>query len=66
MQMIQDGQYASAPEKPLRMTGSRMACQVSPCVHTLLSSEGREVLLSTGESAQGSDGDLITILMVAP
>eukprot|EP00731_Ephydatia_muelleri_P024155 Em0016g426a len=27
MQMIQDGQYASAPEKPLRMTGSRMACQ---------------------------------------
>lgn len=29
MQMIQDGPFASAPEKPLRMTGSLMNCKVS-------------------------------------
>ena len=28
MQMIQDGQYANAPEKPLRMTGTAEACRV--------------------------------------
>lgn len=27
MQMIQDGQYANAPEKPLRMTGTAEACR---------------------------------------
>ena len=31
MQMIQDGQYANAPEKPLRMTGTAEACRV--CLH---------------------------------
>jgi len=29
MQMLQDGVYATAPEKPLRMTGSPEACRVS-------------------------------------
>ena len=29
MQMLQDGPYATAPEKPLRMTGSPEACRVS-------------------------------------
>ena len=29
MQMIQDGQYANAPEKPLRMTGTAESCRVS-------------------------------------
>ncbi len=28
MQMIQDGQFANAPEKPLRMTGSPDSCKV--------------------------------------
>jgi hypothetical protein len=28
MQMIQDGQYANAPDKPLRMTGTAEACRV--------------------------------------
>ena len=28
MQMIQDGQYANAPEKPLRMTGTAESCRV--------------------------------------
>ena len=28
MQMIQDGQYASTPEKPLRMTGAPESCKV--------------------------------------
>ena len=27
--MLQDGPYATAPEKPLRMTGSPEACRVS-------------------------------------
>ena len=30
MQMIQDGPFASAPEKPLRMTGFPNNCKVSP------------------------------------
>ena len=29
MQMLQDGPYATAPEKPLRMTGSPESCRVS-------------------------------------
>ena len=29
MQMIQDGQYANAPDKPLRMTGTAESCRVS-------------------------------------
>ena len=29
MQMIQDGPFANAPEKPLRMTGSAESCRVS-------------------------------------
>ena len=34
MQMLQDGPYATAPEKPLRMTGSPEACRVSGmCFH---------------------------------
>lgn len=28
MQMLQDGPYATAPEKPLRMTGSTESCRV--------------------------------------
>ena len=28
MQMIQDGQFANAPEKPLRMTGLPESCKV--------------------------------------
>ena len=32
MQMIQDGQYANAPEKPLRMTGTAESCRVSVAV----------------------------------
>jgi len=28
MQMLQDGVYATAPEKPLRMTGTPEACRV--------------------------------------
>jgi len=29
MQMLQDGPYATAPEKPLRMTGTTESCRVS-------------------------------------
>ena len=29
MQMLQDGQYATTPEKPLRMTGTPESCRVS-------------------------------------
>ena len=42
MQMIQDGQYASTPEKPLRMTGLPENCKVCynvctlSCLHKLL------------------------------
>jgi len=32
MQMIQDGQFANAPEKPLRMTGLPESCKVGVCV----------------------------------
>ena len=32
MQMIQDGQYANAPDKPLRMTGTAESCRVSTCI----------------------------------
>ena len=32
MQMLQDGQYANTPEKPLRMTGTPESCRVSDVV----------------------------------
>ena len=36
MQMIQDGQFANAPEKPLRMTGLPESCKVGVCVCSAL------------------------------
>ena len=38
MQMIQDGPYASAPEKPLRMSGGPESCRV--CYYCSRSSGG--------------------------
>ena len=32
LQMIQDGEYLTAPQKPLKIIGEREACQVSKCV----------------------------------
>ena len=32
LQMIQDGEYLTAPQKPLKIIGDREACQVRNCV----------------------------------
>ena len=36
MQMIQDGQYANSPEKPLRMTGLPESCKVRTTLVVLM------------------------------
>ena len=58
MQMIQDGQFSNAPEKPLRMTGMPESCKVRDLclavaildiVHVASSTGGRTVKILHGQ-----------------